>query len=113
MKKAVLDKNDKFSEPLNDFIETTRKDCRKYLDDFKFNESLGEIWKLISFCDKYISNAKPWEGKDNAKATISNSLYALKNIAEFLQYFLPETAEKIKKAVELGKADTLFPKIVL
>lgn len=92
-------------------IEKTKKDCHAYLKEFKFNESLKSIWELISFCDKYINKEKPWEEKDNFSEVLSNMLFALKEISAILSPFLPETSEKIKKAVEERKTGILFPKI--
>ena len=92
-------------------VNTAKKDCQKYLDDFKFNEALKSIWELIGFCDKYINEEKPWEAKENAKKVISDSLFALQNIADLLHPFLPETSEKIKQLIEQKKQEPLFPRV--
>jgi len=86
-------------------IEETKNKYKKALEDFKFSEALKAIWDLISFCDKYIEEKKPWENKN--PGVINDLLFALDNIADLLSPFLPETAEKIKKR----KDKHLFPKI--
>ncbi len=93
-------------------IEKTKKECKKYLKEFKFNEALKVIWELISWCDKYINEEKPWENKKNSIQVISDLLSALQNIAELLLPFLPETSEKIKKILEEKKSTALFPRIL-
>ncbi len=93
-------------------IKETKKSCEKYLEEFKFNEVLKSIWELISFCDKYINQEKPWEGKESAPQVVSDILFALEQISEMLLPFLPETAERIKKAVETKNTVQLFPRLL-
>lgn len=92
--------------------DETGKDCKKYLEEFKFNEALKSIWELIGFCDRYINKEKPWEGKESASQVISDVLYALDNISDLLSPFLPETSEKIKLAIENKKSVQLFPRVL-
>jgi len=96
---------------INKAVNKTKKECEKHLEDFKFNEALKSIWELIGFCDKYINDGKPWENKENAKQVIFDSLFVLKNIADLLLPFLPETSEKIKQAVMLKQKTALFPRV--
>ncbi len=88
------------------------KICRKYLEDFKFNESLKSIWDLISFCDKYINAEKPWEGKESSSQVVSDILFTLDKISDLLLPFLPETSEKIKKVIGIKKSEILFPRLL-
>jgi len=76
-------------------IKETRKNYKKALEEFKFNETLKAIWDLISFCDKYIEKERPWEKKENSPQVLGNLLVILDNIAELLQPFIPETWERI------------------
>ena len=104
-------------------IDKTWEDYKRTLDDFKFNESLSSIWKLISFCDKYIEKEKPWEESENQMSVINNLLIALANIAQMLQVFLPETSEEIFKQLgikfsdkewyfKIKKGESLFPRLI-
>ncbi len=98
-------------------INKTQREYRKALDDFKFNEALKEIWKLISFCDKYIEEERPWEientkHKTKNKKVIEDLLFALSVIAQMLKPFLPETSEKIIQQLKTRrKGEILFPRI--
>ena len=92
-------------------IDKTRERYKKFLDDFKFNESLMIIWELISFCDKYIEKERPWENTENKLSIINNLLIALTSITQILQPFLPGTSEKIIEQIKSGKKETLFPRI--
>ena len=91
-------------------IAKVNKSCKKNLDDFKFNKALKSIWELISFCDKYINEQKPWEGNKNALQVVSDILFALSEIATLLLPFLPDTSDKIKKAIKETRAEILFPR---
>lgn len=94
-------------------IEKTKKKHKKALEEFKFNEALKAIWNLISFCDKYIEQERPWEKKKGANLILNDLLFALNSIADLLSPFLPETSEKILKQLEgkIKKAKSLFPRI--
>ncbi len=79
------------------------------LEAFKFNEALAAVWGLISFCDKRINEQKLWESKD--VKMIGEMFLVISEIGKLLAPFLPETAEKIKKAVENKKSEILFPRL--
>lgn len=87
-------------------IEKTKKNYKKALEEFKFNEALKAIWDLISFCDKYIDQEKPWEQKENSEKILQDLLFVIDNIADLLEPFLPETSKRIKK-----REIPLFPRI--
>jgi methionyl-tRNA synthetase len=113
----VKDTNVQFSEEkkvsspeFEKIIDKTKKDYQKALEEFKFNEALVSVWKLIGFCDRYIEKERPWETKD--KKVLLNLLFALSNIAELLKPFLPETSEKILKQIKTKEGETLFPQLV-
>jgi methionyl-tRNA synthetase len=90
-------------------IEKTKINWRETLENFKFNESLKSIWDLISFCDKFIQENKPWE-KGNEKI-ISDLLLTLEEISIMLKPFLPKTSEEIIEQFEGKESKILFPKI--
>jgi len=92
-------------------IDRIKKETGKCLNEFKFNEALKSIWELVHICDKYINEEKPWEIKENAPKVIYDVLFALGEISELLAPFLPETSEKIKKAIENKENQMLFPRL--
>ena len=99
---------------LNRFQTTVNKTWESYkkaLDEFKFNEALAAIWGLIGFCDKYIEKERPWEENEKQKEVIGNLLFVLKEIAELLKPFLPETSEKILEQIKTKKSKALFPRL--
>jgi len=99
--------NPKFKTIIN---KTWRK-YKKALEEFKFNEALVSIWELISFCDRYIEKERPWEKSEKQQLTINNLQFAISNIAEMLEPFLPETSEKILGQIKVKKGRSLFPRL--
>lgn len=96
------------------FVDKNREVDKKIKDNFiQFNDTLGEIWELVSFCDKYIEEKKPWaiEDKDENEIVFSNIIYSLKNISQMLKPFLPDTAEKIEEQIKTLRPEPLFPRI--
>jgi len=91
-------------------IEGIKEKYKTAVENFKFNEALSAIWELISYSDKYINEEKLWETK-NPKV-ISDLFFILNEISDLLSPFLPETSEKIKRAVETKKAEVLFPRAI-
>lgn len=104
--------SNKFSNTdLPKIINKTKKNYKKSLDEFKFNEALIAIWGLIGFCDEYIEKEKPWQKSEKQEKVIGNLLLAISQIAEVLQPFLPETSEKIMKQLKNQESESLFPRI--
>jgi len=110
--KMNLDNERKISSKIQEELEKTKKEYSQSLEEFKFNDALVAIFKLISFSDKYIEKEKPWEEKENSKQVITDLLFLLEEISRFLKPFLPETAEKIEKYANLEeKVKPLFPRL--
>jgi len=118
--KAELDKEFKI-KPNNLFIEKNKEVEDKVAERFiQFNETLSDIWELVSFCDKYIEEEKPWEVTDTLKQKeiFSNLIYSLNNISKMIEPFLPLTSQKMKEQLgesnsgfNVKKGDSLFPRI--
>lgn len=88
--------------------------------DFRLNEAIAEVWRLIGFTDRYISGERPWAAGMITKSEriITNAAYLVSTIANLLSPFLPETAEKIQEQIafrdnvlEIKKRGNLFPRL--
>jgi len=81
------------------------KEYNKLFNDISIDSALFKIWEVISKCDKYISDNKPWEliGEDNKKAgeILYNCLESIRIITWMLWPFIPETSEKIWQSLGL------------
>jgi len=96
------------SEPIAQAIE----DCR-------FDKALDEIWDQVRGLNQYIDEAKPWmiakaNDEEHLREVLAYQAGCLLEIADLLQPFLPESAEKIKSVFVEGIVrpieGTLFPK---
>ena len=77
-------------------IESTWLNYEKLLNKFKLNEALEIAKKLISACDEYIEQNKPWQLEGEKKEEIIyNLLESLRHIAWMIYPFMPETSMKI------------------
>jgi len=82
---------------------------------FRFDQELKMTWLLVAEDNKYIAETKPWElVKNNQKAfneVMDKLMRDLFVIANRLMPFMPDTSEKIKKALETKQTEILFPRI--
>jgi len=92
-------------------IEQVRKEYTEAIEGYKLNEALVAVWELIGFCDKYIEEKRLWEEKEENRREIENVAETIKEIASFLEPFLPKTSEKIVKQLETGNLIPLFPRL--
>src|SRR3989339_1447065 len=94
-------------------VDTFWSTYDRLVGSYRFDELVLHVNTLVAYCDKYINDEKLWETK---KPEVINDLfYTLDEISNLLLPFLPETAEKIKKAVSppaVGKkSEALFPRV--
>ena len=97
------------------------EEIKPLLEGFKFNDALNYVWGAIRGLDQYINNERPWQKElSEANKILSNivvgseALTSLREIAEALRIFLPETAEKIEEQFQGAKITSqkpLFPRI--
>ncbi len=87
------------------------------LEKYDFNGEMNAIWLSIADLDDLISDKKPFnlikEKPDEAKMILMALLKSLYAIADWLLPIMPETAEKILKAIKENQKpeEPLFPRI--
>ena len=103
---------------LNLAFEETKKRWKEFLNNFAFNEALISIWDLISCCDKYLEEKRPWKASPNgwgddieSKKVVSDIVFIIKEISKLLEPFLPETSDKILNQLKTKESKSLFPRI--
>ena len=90
---------------------------QRQIEKFEFNNAMVAIWSDISIIDELIQKEKPFEifktEKEKARRRVTYYVKELSKIAELLQPFVPETSEKICRAItENKKPDNLFPRLL-
>lgn len=87
-----------------------------FMESIWLDKALGRIWEnLVQKSNKYIDDNKPWELKKNDEKKFQEVMQKLISdlylISQLLMPFMPETSEKIKKALEEKKTEILFQRI--
>jgi len=103
----ILEKFNRTDNPVSELSDL--------LENFQIDRALEMIWTFVGDTNKYIENNKPWESAKNDPAKFEKDidyiLLELSMIARLLVPFLPDTAEKIKKALETKQVEPLFQRI--
>ena len=115
---GIVVKNDNL--PVED-IDKELIDCAKetitnfenYMDEYKTNEAISEIWKLISKANKYIDLSTPWilakeEKTDRLNQVLYNLLETIRIVTIPLQCFFVDTPTKIFEQIGVAKEDTTW-----
>jgi len=92
------------------------------LKSYRFNQALSYIWESIKGLDEYLNKEKPWQlapSEANKKLGEiikgSEAIISLREIAEALIFFLPDTAEKILDQFQdpkIKSREPLFPRLI-
>ena len=94
-----------------------RDEQKNAFEDFRFDLVLSNIWATdLGVIDKHIDQSAPWLIKDRSKLKIvlQKEIDYLRILAEKLEPFLPQTAEKILeqfKGPEIASQPPLFPRL--
>jgi len=101
-----------------DLFETDK--YTKAMDGFEFSDATGLVWQAIAGMDERIQGTEPFklvksEDADKqfeGRQIITELVILLFWLSRYLEPFMPETAEKIKKAIkENKKPENLFPRL--
>jgi methionyl-tRNA synthetase len=96
-------------------LDNEEQAIQKLLEDFDIERALVMISTRVHAANKYIEDNKPWElsksDENKFKEVMKKLTVSLSAISDLLEPFLPETSEKIKKALETKKVEPLFQRI--
>ena len=125
----------------NDLKETINEavqNVEKYMDTYKINEAIFEIWKIISKANKYIDLSMPWilakeDKKERLNTVLYNLVETIRIVAILIQPYFVDTPAKIfdyigahesitnwedtkvfglvKNGTKVRKGENLFPRI--
>lgn len=92
------------------------KELATAMDAYEFNQALDYIWSRIQKADERMTSEEPFkvvkEDLERGQRIIAELALELYWIGRFLNPFMPETCETIKKAVlENKKPENLFPRL--
>jgi len=105
VEKKPLDKKDKKYQ--KEYIET--------FNNFRFDQASDYVFREISKINEEVTREKPFEivknDPEKGKTLIKKYVQEIYRIAELLEPFMPETAEKIATILKTKKSEILFPRL--
>ncbi|MCJ7681035.1 MAG: methionine--tRNA ligase [Candidatus Aminicenantes bacterium] len=91
---------------LKETFEQTKKSVFDFFQEFSLSRALEEIWSYIGIVNKYLADNEPWKVAKDPEQTgrLRRILYtaacAIRAIAFFVYPVIPQSAEKIWKALQ-------------
>ncbi|MFA6027764.1 MAG: methionine--tRNA ligase [Patescibacteria group bacterium] len=90
------------------------------ISQFRFNEALEHIYKIVKSANQCVEEEKPWElfavkNIDKLAKVLTKLVVTIKDIALILEPFMPETSQEISEHFnkkKISKIDPLFPRIL-
>jgi methionyl-tRNA synthetase len=107
----------KLAENLEISIEEKKVDDNfaKLIKGLEFGKALDYVWTIIREANQFIGETKPWEliktDEKKFQEVMQRLLVDIDLVGRLIEPFLPETAEKIKKALATKELPMLFPRI--
>ena len=81
------------------------------IDSFRLDDAMDFIWQKVQSVDRHIAETKPYEDPVLHKVSIQFLVQEINEIGHMLEPFMPETSNKILKAIqENKKPENLFPR---
>lgn len=91
------------------------KEFLELMNGMDMDKALEKIWDIVREDNKYIEDTKPWElkksDKEGFRKVMDKLFIDLTVVSDMITPFMPETSEKIKKALETKERVILFERI--
>lgn len=111
-----LSENFKFEKIDEKIVLEKKQSLGNFIFEMDFEKYLNAVWEIVRESNKFIEDNKPWELAKNDKekfdSVMKKLVMDLQLIAGLLTFTLPETAEKIQKAIEMKERVILFERII-
>lgn len=81
---------------LAELIQSVHKNYEIKVRALAFSEALEEVWKIVSFLNKFLDEKAPWrEGCPDVNGVLYNVVYGIRDASLLLAPFIPSTSLKI------------------
>ncbi|MDR0291582.1 MAG: methionine--tRNA ligase [Elusimicrobium sp.] len=94
------------------------KEIERHMDALALDKALEAVWSLIGNMNRYIDDKKPWAlaktDEAAAKTVITDLIYTLRRVTDWVTPFMPATGAEMKKRLSPGpvqKYAPLFPRL--
>jgi methionyl-tRNA synthetase len=88
---------------------------QELMSNYELDKAIQWIARQVSVADQFLSEKQPWKQTGaEQRQTLQRAVESISAIAEHLQPFMPETADKIKKTFSSGQIaalPALFPRL--
>jgi methionyl-tRNA synthetase len=106
---GIVPKNTKVTEAETELIESLNifKKFDAFMQDLDFHKALDVLFTAIRDVNAYINKVEPWREQDQKRlASIIASLnFAIKVIGDYMNPFMPEKAERLRKQYNFPLGD--------
>jgi len=86
-----------------------------FINNLEIGKALDYVWTIIREANQFIAENKPWElvktDEKKFNEVMQKSLGDIRVVAELIKPLLPETSEKIIKALATKETPMLFPRL--
>ena len=88
-------------------IPVIKKSLEENIKNYRFREALKDAMNLARLGNKYLADSEPWKlvktDPERVKTILNVALQITANIAVAIEPFMPFTAEKVLKLLQIGK----------
>ena len=88
-------------------IPVIKKSLEENIENYRFREALKEAMNIARLGNKYLADTEPWKlaktDPERVKTILNVALQITANIAVAIEPFMPFTAEKVLKLLQIGK----------
>ena len=88
-------------------IPVIKKSLEENIENYRFREALKDAMNLARLGNKYLADSEPWKlvktDPERVKTILTVALQITANIAVAIEPFMPFTAEKVLKLLQIGK----------
>ena len=89
-------------------IPVIKKSLEENIENYRFREALKDAMNLARLGNKYLADSEPWKlvktDPERVKTILNVALQITANIAVAIEPFMPFTAEKVLKLLQIGKS---------
>ena len=97
----------KLDETVQTEVKKTYKEVQICIDNLEFKAATDRVMQLVEFANKYYDEKQPWvqkkENEEEFNNTIYNCVYIIANLSNLFEPFMPESCQKIRDYLGLGK----------
>ncbi len=103
---------------VSDYGQDQAERYHQAMNNLEFHKALDVVWEVVDEANEYIEQERPWElakeNTDRLRIVLSQLLFALGLVAQWLGPVMPQTAGAMRHVLEqrpIAKAEPLFPRL--